>query len=535
MDKAEHKEREHFFSQAKLQAAITMVSRILGLIRDVGITRLGANASTDAFGMAFQIPNLFRRLFGEGALASAFVPVFTDVNEKEGFEKASKLLANALALLAVFLSGLMLVGEIGFFIFSLFPGPADRQLFSILALIMFPYMFTVCLLALCSAALNSRGHFAYPAAAPIVFNIFGIVAAYFIAPFIADLSSKLVIIAFSVVIAGVVQLALVLWLLNSSGFEIRPKISPREPGIKPILILLGPMLLGLGFLQFSEFLQTWLAWNLRATDESQGFKLLGYYIAYPLDEGVIVRVNAARAFYQLPLGVLAVSLGVAVFPLLSRYALRNDTVNLRQAVNRALRLSLMEGLATGTGLFLLAEPIMLAFYASGKHSRFTPADAAQAAYILKLYAVGMWAYCSYQILARSFYALKDTQTPLKISCGLVVVNFMLILSLIWIPAIGPGVFGLSTAITFAINVLILIYLLRKRLGALDGRHVFYSVLRSLAACGAMAAVVSTIRYYMAGVSAWYVLAACVPAGGITFIGAVVLMKSPEIRELLNRN
>ena len=531
MDKAGHKEREHFFSAAKRVAAITMLSRIFGLFRDIGITSLGANRYTDAFGMAFQIPNLFRRLFGEGALASAFVPVFTEVNEKEGLEKASKLLANAFALLAVFLAVLMIVGEIVFLVFAWWPGAEERKVFGVLAMIMFPYMFTVCLLALCSAALNCRGHFGYPAFAPIIFNIFGIVAAWFVAPLVADIRGRLMIVSVSVVMAGIVQLVVVLWLLKSSGFEIRPKMKPTEPGIRPIIMLLTPMLLGLGFLQFSEVIQNVIAWNLTKTDEAAGFMLFGRFIEYPLDPGVIVRVNAARAFYQLPLGVLAISLGVAVFPLLSRYASRNDNDNLRMAINRALRLSLMEGLATGTGLFILAEPIMRAIYA---RRNYTAADAAQSAFVLKMYVLGMWAYCSYQILARSFYALKDTQTPLKISCSMVFVNLALILSMIWIPAIGPGIFGLSTAVTFAINVLILVWLLRKRLGVLDGRHVFYSVMRSLIGCGVMAGVVYYLRFVLEGRSPWVVLAACIPAGAVTFFAAIYLMRSPELKEIFNK-
>ncbi len=210
-----HREREHFFSAAKVVAGITLISRVFGLFRDMGITSLGANRSTDAYGLAFQIPNLFRRLFGEGALSSAFVPVFTDTAEKSGFEKASRLLANAMALLAVFLTAVMLVVEIGFVVVALLPGPEDRKLLMTLATIMFPYMVTVCLLALGSAALNCRGHFAFPAAAPIIFNIVGIIAAWWIAPILkGNLSGQLMIVAFSVIAAGVIQFIAVLWLLR---------------------------------------------------------------------------------------------------------------------------------------------------------------------------------------------------------------------------------------------------------------------------------------------------------------------------------
>ena len=525
---SEHKEREHFFNAAKTVAVITLLSRIFGFFRDLGITSLGATRYNDAFGLAFKIPNLFRRLFGEGALASAFVPVFTDVHEKEGVEKARLLLANSFALLAVFLAALLVIGELGFFVYSLVPGPKDREFLMLLAIIMYPYMFTVCLLALCSAALNARGHFVFPAFAPIIFNIFGIIAAWWLAPLLKEnLQHQLVLVAFSVIIAGVVQLAAVLWLLRKSGLFLRPRLKPIEPGIKPIIQLIMPMLLGLGFLQFSEVFQDIIAWNLTLTKLSPAINIFGWSIPCPLREGVIVRVGAARSFYQFPMGVLAISLGVAVFPLLSRYASRGDIPNLRDSINRAIRLSLMEGIATGVGLYMLAEPIMM-IYARRK---FTVPDAMQAAFVLKMYVLGMWAYCSYQILARAFYACKDTKTPLKVSCILAVFNILLLLALIWLPGMGPGAFGLSTSITFAMNSIILILILRKRLGLLGGRKIAKSIVRAIIASAVMAAVVYYLEWRMSNVNNLVVLGVCVPVGAIVFVAILWLMKAPELEEL----
>jgi putative peptidoglycan lipid II flippase len=523
------REREHFFSAAKIVAGITLISRVFGLFRDMGITSLGANRSTDAYGLAFQIPNLFRRLFGEGALSSAFVPVFTDTAEKDGFEKASKLLANAMALLAVFLTAVMLLVEIGFVIVALLPGPQDRKLLLTLATIMFPYMVTVCLLALGSAALNCRGHFAFPAAAPIIFNIVGIIAAWWIAPVLKNnLSGQLMIVAFSVIAAGFIQLIAVLWLLRKSGFSMRLRLAPIEPGIVPILKLLMPVLLGLGFLQISELIATIISWNLTATAAAPDINIFGWVLHRPLTEGVITRVNAARSLYQFPMGVLAISLGVAVFPLLTRYAARNDIVNLRDSINRALRLALMEGIATGVGLYILAEPIVKVIYA---RRNFSPADAAQAAFVLQMYVLGMWAYCSYQILARAFYSMKDTTTPLKVSCALVAFNLLMLVTMVWIPWLGAGAFGLSTAITFAINAVVLVYLLRKRLGLFGGRKILASVVRSVIAAAVMSAVIYLLLLYMKDTPNWMVVLVCVPAGAVVFLGTVWLLGAPEISEL----
>ena len=500
------------------------------MLRDMAITSLGANRLTDAYGLAFQIPNLFRRLFGEGALTSAFVPVFTETTEKSGFEKACKLLSNALALLAVALTAIMLVVEIIFLITALLPGPDDRKLLMVLASIMFPYMVTVCLLAMGSAALNCRGHFAYPAAAPIILNIFGIIAAWWVAPILREeLSGRLIIVAISVTSAGVVQLAAVLWLLGKSGFSLKLRLKPVEAGIRPMMRLLGPVLLGLGFLQISELLATVISWNLTAVTAHPTINIFGWVLHRPLTAGVIVRVNAARALYQFPMGVLAIPVGVAVFPLLTRYAARGDIRNLRDSINRALRLALMEGTATGVGMFILAEPIVKLIYT---RRNFTAADAAQSAFILKMYAVGMTAYCSYQILTRAFYSFKDTVTPLKISCWLVFVNLGMLVPMLWIPSLGAGAFGLSTAITFTINAVILMYLLRKRLGLFGGRKILISVARTVVGCAVMAAVVYLLQYQLGDVRNWIVVTVCVPAGAITFLAVVWLLGAPELGELM---
>jgi putative peptidoglycan lipid II flippase len=533
-DKAhqEHREREHFFSAAKLVAGITLISRIFGLFRDMGITSLGANRSTDAYGLAFQIPNLFRRLFGEGALSSAFVPVFTETAEKSGFEKGSKLLANAMAMLSVFLLVIMLVVEIGFLTVALLPGPADRKLLMTLATIMFPYMVTVCLLALGSAALNCRGHFAFPAAAPIIFNIIGIIAAWWVAPLLkGNLTGQLVIVSISVIAAGIIQLIAVLWLLRRSGFSIRPRLTPIEPGIKQILKLLMPILLGLGFLQISELLQTIISWNLTATSAAPDINIFSWVLHRPLTPGVITRVNAARALYQFPMGVLAISLGVAVFPLLTRYAARNDIANLRDSINRALRLALMEGIASGVGLYILAGPIVKVIYA---RRNFSPIDATQAAFVLQMYVLGMWSYCSYQILTRAFYSLKDTMTPLKVSCVLAIINLLMLVTMVWIPWLGAGAFGLSTAITFALNASVLVYLLRKRLGLFGGRKILASIIRSTIASAVMAGVVYLMLLVMKDVRDWIIVAACVPAGTAVFFGMAWLLGAAEIAELFKR-
>jgi len=525
-----HHEREHFFGKLKTVAALTVLSRVLGMIRDIAVASLGATRATGAFVMAFQIPNLFRRLFGEGALAAAFVPTFTETAERDGFAKAARLFANAFALLGAFLLLLASLAAAAILVWGVFfPGPWDRQLLLRLTLLMLPFLVTICLLALAAAALNCRGHFAFPAFAPILLNLFIIAAAWFVAPNYRDREfAGLHVIAASVTIAGFAQVAAALWLLWRTGFRMQFRLRPIEPGIRPMLRLMGPMVVGLGFLQFAEFLQTVIAWVFAATEHAPTLQLFGWEIAKPLSTATLMRLYAARRLYQFPLGVLAISLGVVVFPLLSRYAARGDTENLRDSLNRALRLATMESLAAGVGLLVLAGPILELIF---QYRRFTPADTAASAHILRLYAVGMWAYCTTQIFLRAFYALKDTRTPLLVSCVMMAVNLVLVLVLIWVPAIGAGGFGLATAISATGNALVLAALLRKRLGRFGGRRLLASSLRSAVAAALMAGAILVLRAWLEPAAGWLIVAVCVPAGGAVFLLAARLLGAPELGEL----
>ena len=530
MDDGGHHERERFFGAAKLMAALTVVSRVLGMVRDMAITSLGASRLTSAFVLAFKIPNLFRRLFGEGALSAAFVPVFTETAEKSGFEKARSLFANALGLLAVILLAMVIIAGCVLFLWGTFlPGHWDRQFLLQLTGVMLPFVFTICMLALGSAALQCRGHFAYPALAPILLNIIIIAAAWGVAPiWLGQVTRQLFIIAGSVTLAGLVQLAAVLWLLRRTGFSVRPRLRPLEPGMRPMLRLMAPMVLGLGFLQLAELAGDIVAWILSATEHAPTIHLFGHELRRPLTEGVLMRVYAAQRLYQFPMGVLAISLAVAVFPLMSRYVARGDLPNLRNSLNRALRLAIMEGLAAGVGLFMLARPIASLIFV---RRRFTPEDAAVTAFVLRMYCLGMVSYCTHTIFLRAFYSLKDVLTPLKFSCALVLIGPVLVAALVWVPAMGPGAFGVAMAAMATANVIIFAVILRRRLGRLGGRKLLASTARSVLAAGGMAAAVFALQRLQAGAPDWQIVCTCVPAGAGAFLLIALLLRSPELREL----
>jgi putative peptidoglycan lipid II flippase len=223
-----------------------------------------------------------------------------------------------------------------------------------------------------------------------------------------------------------------------------------------------------------------------------------------------------------------------VFPLFSRYAARGDTVNLRNSINRALRLSIFEGLPSGVGLLLMATPLATLLFAG---RNFAAADADQTAHVVRFYGIGMWAFCAQQILYRAFYAQKVTTTPMKVACSIVGVNFALNLVLIWVPSIRHGAFGLSTSITATLNVLILAYILRGRLGRIGARALAKSVARIALASAAMGASVWASLQYL---PQWHtpknmhVVLGAVAAGMATYLLATWLLRAPELGELLGR-
>jgi len=528
---AQH-ERRHFFGQAKVVAGLTLLSRVLGLIRDMLMIPLGGPVLADRFWTAFAIPNLFRRLFGEGALSAAFVPVFTAVGEREGWQRARQVLANVAAVLATVLVGIFLLVELGLWLaWVILPGRAPRLLLLQLTGLMLPFMVTVCLLALGSAALQCKGHFIYPAAAPIILNVCLITAAGWLARVLADSDARrFFILAAAVVFAGLAQLAGVLWLLKRVRLSVRLKLRPLLPETREIGKLMLPMLIPLSILQFSALADRLIALCFTASPVHPNF---------PLQAGVVRCLYAAGRLYQLPMGVLAISLATAIFPLFSRYAARGETAALRQTLNRALRLGAFLAIPAGTALVLLARQIVMLLFQRGRFDAF---HTERTALVLQMYSLGMCGYFWNHVLLRAFFSIKRTRPPLVVATVLAGVNLVLVLGGIFTP-LKAGAIGLATACTSTANALILIAMLRRRWGKLGFRAIVASISRTVLATVCMAAAVMLVLRYLPaslepfttakGRTALAVLASVV-GGTAVFFAAARLLRCPELRDLLGR-
>ncbi len=532
---ADH-EQEHFFSAAKVVAGLTMVSRVLGMVRDIALVPLGAPAIADVFWTAFGIPHMFRRLFGEGALSAAFVPVFTDAAEEGGWARAKKVLANTAGLLAVVLTVLVAIIEIGLAIWLVLSdqGSAGQEIKQRLTIqftmIMLPFTIFICMLALCSAALNAKGHFAYPAAAPILLNIGLICTAVFVAPAISRSDvPQFRVVGVGLVVCSIGQLAGALWLLKRNGILTMWNLRPILPEIRQIAKRMAPTVLPLGLVQFGDQLMRIIALALTRTEAAPWL---------PLAPGVVRGQYLSGRLYQLPLGVLAISIATVVFPLMSRCSARGDLPGLRDAINRALRLCLFLAIPSGVALIIIAEPTIVLGFQRGD---FTARDSAIAVGMLRMYCLGMPAYFCSHILLRAFFARKDTRTPMYSAVVATALSLVLVYLGIYTP-LKSAALGLATSIAAILNVSWLLWVLHRKVGKLGMRSLLMSTAKTIVATVVMAgAIIATQMALEAGWQRWLssavflgrlvVLVGSIVAGSGAFLIVARLLQCRELGEL----
>ncbi len=539
---------------AKRIAVITLASRVCGMVRDIALAAwLGNDMVQDRFTYGFIISNVFRRLFGEGALAAAFVPTLSRALQQEGPREGRRLFSAVATLLAVVLAAITLVGEAVLLVLLMLGSGESYRLGVGLTAAMLPFMPLICVTALMASCLNVLGRFSWPAAMPILMNLIQVACIWWIAPNLPGGPSRQVYaVAAAVVVSGLAQVLVLGFQLRRLGYPWRWLWLPSHPGVRTVMLTMAPAMIGMGILQIEPLIDGQIILWLSAAGPHQTVELAGRTYDCPLDEGSQSSVSQAQRLYQFPLGVLAISLATAVFPALARHAAAGDHAAMRAEVGRSVRLAIFEGLPAGVGLILLAEPITRLLF---EHGRFTPANTAATAWVLRFYAAGLWAFCAQHMLLRGFYAMHDTRTPLKVSVAAAVSHIPLNLVLVWTP-LGAGSFGLTASATAAASVFVLAWLLRSRLGGrLDLVAILGGFLRAATASAAMALVVwAALRlgephWTSAAGSLSDLLAGRLPvrllrnglevlvpmaAGGAVFLAVSAALGSAELRELLDR-
>lgn len=525
--------RGSVISSAKLIAVCTLLSRITGLARDILLARaFGLGWIQDAFSYAFQFPNLFRRLFGEGAMAPVFVPTFARTLETDGRDAAWRLLARTLALMTVALVVVVvLIALLIAVIWTFLPvepeKAAARGLLLALTAIMLPFMLTICVVALLSSILNCVGSFVPAALASVVLNIGMIVGIAWLAPALypAQPGRQVYVVALAVVVAGVMQILFLLPALRANGVHLGWQWQWREPTVQRMLRLLPPVALGQGVLAFGVFLDAQICAMLshvQGTPETTS--LLGVQFAYPLREGALSAVTYAQRLYQFPLGVLVVSLATAALPAFSRLAARAEWPAWTSEVRQSLRLAVFEGVLAGVMMVMLPEALTRLLFERG---RFTPEDTVRTAYVVACYGFGLWAFCAQHIVLRAFYSIGEVRTPLTISAVLLPVNTALNLTLIWLPGVREAAFAISSALTSSVAVLAGLVILERRVGGrIFDRATLLALLRTIVAGGLTAAVLALVGPWWSSITervSGTLLARLCETGGLLGIGTLVFL------------
>lgn len=451
-----------------------MASRVLGLVREQVLAYLfGAGNAADAFNVAFRIPNLVRDLFAEGAMSAAFVPTFTRHLARDGRPAAWRLGSNVINALIVTTLLLVAVGYlfaeplVGVLAADYAAVPGKFELTVAMTRMMLPFLTLVALAAAFMGMLNSLDRYAVPALAPALFNVASIGVTLASVPLLARAGYPTIYaMAIGVLAGGLAQLLLQWPALAREGFRHRAVLDLSDPGLRQVLLLMGPGTLGLAATQVNVFVNTWLA-----TGEGTGaVSWLGY---------------AFRLMY-LPLGIFGVSIATASLPAIARRAAAQDLAGMRDTVSSSLALMLTLNVPATAGLMVLAHPIVALLFERGQ---FTPSDTAATAGALVAYAAGLTGYSVVKIASPTFYALGQSRTPVLVSVLSVLANAAL--NIQFVRYFGYQGLAAGTSLTALLNAGLLIVLLRGRLGGLH--------LRRLAGVLARVSLASVV---MAGAAWW---------------------------------
>ncbi len=541
---------------AGIVSIAVMFSRVLGLIRETIFARyFGAGFLYDAFIVGFRIPNLLRDLFAEGALSAAFVKVFTDYqiknSEKEAWRLAS-LIFNGLAVVlsvvciaGIFLSPLFVkiitynyLGDPNHY----YP-PEKAALATTLMQIMFPFILLVALAALAMGVLNTKGRFGIPASASTAFNIVSIIAglgfAFWLSGGVWERSVDKIVVpsdaaqwaiigmSIGTLLGGAAQLLIQMPSLFKVGFRFSLRLSFADEGVRRVMRLMGPAIIGTGAIQIKVLVDT--------------------IVASGIDGGASWLSYAFRLM-QFPIGVFGVAIGTAAIPTLSRLASEENIVKFRSTLSDAIKLVFLLAIPSACGLMVLGQPIIGLIYERGE---FTAFDTNMTAWALTAYSIGLAGYAAVKVLSPAFYALDDAKTPMYISLASILIHvptsfgMMQLLSKVGVSPERPNGFGhvgvaLATSVVASVNFLALSLFMRKKIKRLNGNDIFSTFIRIIIASAAMSAAAYgtyhvLTNYFGDKALTVRLIEAFVPIalGGIVFIIAAKLLRINELEQAVN--
>ncbi|EOK5972068.1 TPA: murein biosynthesis integral membrane protein MurJ [Vibrio parahaemolyticus] len=466
-------------------SAMTLISRVLGLVRDVVVANLmGAGASADVFFFANKIPNFLRRLFAEGAFSQAFVPVLTENHAQGDMDKTRELIARAAGTLGVIVSMVTVLGVLGsgvvtalfgfgWFLDWMHGGPAAEkfELASLMLKITFPYLWFITFVALSGAILNTLGKFAVSSFTPVFLNVMIILAAWFISP---QMSQPEIGLAIGVFLGGLVQFLFQIPFLIKAGVMVKPKWGWRDPGVVKIRTLMIPALFGVSVSQINLLFDT--------------------FIASFLQTGSISWLYYSDRLLEFPLGLFGIAIATVILPALSRKHVDSQSEGFAHTMDWGVRMVTLLGIPAMLGLMALAKPMLMVLFMRGE---FSPQDVHQASLSLLAYASGLLNFMLIKVLAPGYYSRQDTKTPVKYGIIAMVTN--MVFNAIFAYFYGYVGLAIATALSAFVNMALLyrglhiagVYQITKR-------TVFFIV--RLVVAGA--AMVAAILWQLEDMSVW---------------------------------
>src|SRR3954447_12862063 len=498
---------------------LTMVSRIAGFAREMLMSRiLGAGIYTDAFYVAFRLPNTFRRLFGEGAFSAGFVPLYSQRLQSGGEAEAKRFSEEVLAVFlpTLILFTLLFILGMKLFIFAITGWHGEQLAFgTFLTRITFPYLLLISLVSLFSGILNSIARFTAAAFAPALLNLAMLMALIFVRNGGAMTATA---VAIAVTVGGVLQLGLLLIACKRAGIVLKLRKPKLTPGVRQFIRVVIPATLGAGVYQVSVFIDTFFLTRIGTVS--------------------CILFNYADRLNQLPLGVIGAAIGTAILPQVSRHVDIGEADKAAHVQGQAAELAMLLCLPAALALAVSALPLVSAIFEAG---RFNARDAHFTALTLSIVALGLPAYVLVKVLTPGFYARRDTATPVKVAISVLVANVILNFALI--PPFGIGGLAAAVAISSWLNCAILYVLLHRRGHFRVEKWLASRILRQLIAAAAMVVALIAIRTLLAS---WFVGSVGHRlAGVVAIVGAGLAVYFPlvwvlggtdkeELRALLRR-
>lgn len=496
-------------------SAMTLISRVLGLVRDVVVANLmGAGASADVFFFANKIPNFLRRLFAEGAFSQAFVPVLTEYHASGDMNKTRDLIAKAAGTLGVIVSIVTLLGVLGsgvvtaLFGFGWFldwmnggPSAEKFELASFMLKITFPYLWFITFVALSGAILNTLGKFAVSSFTPVFLNVMIILSAWFIAP---QLSQPEVGLAIGVFLGGLVQFLFQMPFLIKAGVLVKPKWGWRDPGVVKIRTLMIPALFGVSVSQINLLFDT--------------------FIASFLETGSISWLYYSDRLLEFPLGLFGIAIATVILPALSRKHVDAQSQGFANTMDWGIKVVTLLGIPAMLGLMVLAKPMLMVLFMRGE---FSPQDVHYASLSLLAYASGLLNFMLIKVLAPGYYSRLDTKTPVKYGIIAMVSNMVFNAIFAWF--YGYVGLAMATALSALVNMVLLYRGLHIQNVYRLTRSTLLFIVRLMIAGGAM---VAAILWQLEEMSVWltwsfmervFTLAMLIGFGAVVYLVSLLVM------------